>query len=80
MESQADCWGKCSFPKKSEFAQKVREACQLVCEVMALKDAKVLFQAVVDHEQKYKAAVNVSLQTLMVAYQNAPTKSLRLQY
>ena len=47
---------------------------------MALKDAKVLFQAVVDHEQKYKAAVNVSLQTLMVAYQNAPTKSLRLKY
>ena len=47
---------------------------------MALKDAKVLFQAVVDLEQKYKAAVNVSLQTLMVAYQNAPTKSLRLKY
>ena len=42
--------------------------------VMALRDGKALFQAVVDHEQKCKTAVDVGPQTLMVAYQNAPTK------
>ena len=79
MESQVDCWEKCSFPKKSEFVQKAGEACQLVCDVIALRDGKALFQAVVDHEEKCKTAFDVGLQTLMVAYQNAPTKSPRTQ-
>ena len=79
MESQVDCWEKCSFPKKSEFVKKAGEACQLVCDVMALRDGKALFQAVVDHEEKCKTAIDVGLQTLTVAYQNAPTKSLRTQ-
>ena len=79
MESQVDCWEKCSFPKKSEFVQKAWEACQLVCDVMALRDGKALFQAVVDHEEKCKTAIDVDLQTLTVAYQNAPTNSLRTQ-
>ena len=46
---------------------------------MALRDGKALFQAVVDHEEKCKTAIDVGLQTLMVAYQNAPTKSLKTQ-
>ena len=79
MESQVDCWEKCSFPKKSEFVQKAGEACQLVCDVIALRDGKALFQAVVDHGKKCKIAIDVGLQTLMVAYQKAPTKSLRTQ-
>ena len=29
-------WEKCPFPEKSEFVQKAREACQLVCDVMML--------------------------------------------
>ena len=74
-----DCWEKCFFPKKSEFVQKAREACQLVCDVMALRDGKALFQAVVDHEQKCETAVDVGLQTLMVACQNTPTQSLRTE-
>ena len=77
MESQVDCREKCSFPEKSEFVQKAGEACQLVCDVIALRDGKVLFQVVVDHEEKCKTAIDVGLQTLTVAYQNAPTKSLR---
>ena len=56
MESQVDCWEKCSFPKKPDFVQ-----------------------TVVDHEEKCKTAIDVGLQTLTVAYQNAPTKSLRTQ-
>ena len=79
MESQVDFWEKCSFVKKSEFVQKAGEACQLVCDVIALRDGKALFQAVVDHEEKCKTAIDVGLQTLMVAYQNAPTKSLKTQ-
>ena len=48
---------------------------------MALRDGKALFQAVVDHEQKCKTAIDIGLQTLIVAiaYQNAPTKSLKTQ-
>ena len=49
LESQVDFWEKCSFVKKSEFVQKAGEACQLVCDVIALRDGKALFQAVVDH-------------------------------
>ena len=79
LESQVDCWEKCSFTEKSEFVQKAGEACQLVCDVIAPRDGKALFQAVVDHEQKCKTAIDVGLQTLMVAYQNAPTKSLKTQ-
>ena len=59
--------------------QKAGEACQLLCDVRAPRDGKALFQAVVDHEQKCKTAIDVGLQTLMVAYQNAPTKSLKTQ-
>ena len=79
MESQVDCREKCSFPEKSKFVQKAEEACQLVCDLIALRDGKALFQAVVDHEEKCKTAIDVGLQTLTVAYQNAPTKSLRTQ-
>ena len=79
LESQVDCWEKCSFTEKSEFVQKAGEACQLVCDVIAPRDGKALFQAVVDHEEKCKTAIDVGLQTLMVAYQNAPTKSLKTQ-
>ena len=46
---------------------------------MALRDGKALFQAVVDHEQKCETAVDVGLQTLMVACQNTPTQSLRTE-
>ena len=34
LESQVDCWEKCSFPEKSGLVQKAGEACQLVCNVM----------------------------------------------
>ena len=79
MESQVDCWEKCSFPEKSEFFQIAEEAYQLVCDVMPPRDGKALFQAVVDHEQKCKTAIDIGLQTLIFAYQNAPTKSLKTQ-
>ena len=46
---------------------------------MPPRDGKALFQAVVDHEQKCKTAIDIGLQTLIVAYQNAPTKSLKTQ-
>ena len=79
LESQVDYWEKCSFPEKSGFVQKAREACQLVCDVMAPWDGEALFQAIVDHEQKCKTSIDVGLQTLTVAYLNAPTKSVKTQ-
>ena len=79
LESQVDCWEKCSFPEKSGFVRKAGEACQLVWDVMAPWDGEALLQAVVDHEQKCKTSIDVGLQTLTVAYQNAPTKSVKTQ-
>ena len=79
LEYQVDCCEKCSFPEKSGFVKKAGEACQLVCNVMAPWDGKALFLAVVDHEQKCKTSIDVGLQTLTVAYLNAPTKSVKTQ-
>ncbi|CAH3124571.1 unnamed protein product [Pocillopora meandrina] len=45
LESQVNCWEKCSFTEKSEFVRKAGEACQLVCDVIAPRDGKALFQA-----------------------------------
>ena len=61
LETQVDCRKKCSFPETSEFVKKAGEACQLVCDVMAPRDSKALFQAVVDHGQKCNTAVDVGL-------------------
>ena len=36
---------------ESEFVQKVREAYQRACDVMALRDGKALFQAVVGQQK-----------------------------
>ena len=79
LESQVDCWEKCSFPEKSGFAQKAGEACQLVWDVKAPWDGEALLKAVVDQKHKCKTSIDVGLQTLTVAYQNAPTKSVKTQ-
>ena len=80
LELQVDCWENCSFAEKSEFVENAEEACQLMCDVIAPSDGKKLFQAVVDRWQKCKAETDdVGLQALVVAYQNAPSKSLKTQ-
>ena len=80
LELQVDCCENCSFAEKSEFAENAEEACQLMCDVIAPSDGKKLFQAVVDRRQKCKAETDdVGLQALVVAYQDAPSKSLKTQ-
>ena len=66
---------KYPFPVISEFFQKAGEACQLVCDVMAPRDGKALFQAVLDHEQKCKTAFDVGLPALLIAFRKNPLKS-----
>ena len=56
----------------SEFVQKAGEACQLVCDVMALRDGKAFFQAVADNERKCKIAFYVGL------YGNTDSQPTRL--
>ena len=78
LGSQVYCWEKCSFAEKSAFTEKAGEAFQQMCDVIAPNDGKKLLQAVVDHQQKSKGVnVDVGLQALIVAYQNAPSKSLK---
>ena len=46
----------------------------MLCDIMVLRDGKALFQAVVEHEQKCKAAFDVGLHPLLVAHQKDPFK------
>ena len=69
--------GKMLLSLESEFVQKVREACQRACDVMALRDGKALFQAVVG-QQKCQEAFDVGLQTPLVAYQKDLFKILSI--
>lgn len=48
-----------------------------ICDVMAPRDGKALFRAVLDHRHKCEIAVDVGLKASLVANQNAPSKSLK---
>ena len=46
LEYQLESWEESSDFIKQSFSRKATQACQLVCEVMAPRDAEKLFKAV----------------------------------
>ena len=79
LQSQAACWENCSNSDRSAVIKKAEGACQLVCDVMAPNDGKELFQAIVEHHQNKRETGGAGIQALVIAYQKAPSKSLKTQ-
>ena len=50
-----------------------------MCDVIATNDGKQLFQAIVDQQQNKRETGDAGIQALVVAYQKAPSKSLKTQ-
>ena len=46
---------------------------------MAPNDGKKLFQAIVEHQQNKRETDGAGIQALVIAYQKAPSKSLKTQ-
>ena len=46
LQYQLESWDQCSDVEKEAFVHKAKEACQLVCDIIAPHDGEVLFQAV----------------------------------
>ena len=57
---------------------KAKEACQLVCDVIAPHDGEVLFQAV-QQKKNLGATTDAGLEALVAAYRKAPSKILKTQ-
>ena len=80
LESQVAFLENCCKAKRSAVGQKAEEACQLLfCDVIAPNDGKQLFQEIVSQHQSKSGTGDAGLQALVVAYQNAPSKSLKTQ-
>ena len=79
LDSQVDCWGKCSNAERVEAVQKADEVCQLMCDVIAPNDGEQLFQAVVNQHQNKAETSDAGVVALVAAYQNAPSKTLKTQ-
>ena len=77
--SQVACWEKCSNADRSTVTHKAEEACQLMCDVIAPNDGKQLFQAIIDQQQNKGETGGAGIQALVIAYQKAPSKSLKTQ-
>lgn len=59
---------------KAEAVDKADKACQLVCHAIAPNDGEALFQAVI---KRYEECTERGIDCLLVAYQNAPSKSFK---
>lgn len=70
-------WETCSSSQKAEAVSKAEKACQLVCDVIAPNNGEALFEAV----KKFRIEDNDErgLRSLLIAYQNAPSKPLKTQ-
>ena len=86
LESQVACWESCPKAERSAVIQKTKQVCQLMCDVIAPSDGEQLFQAVIDQHNNNTEIGGVGLQALVVAYQNhiiayqnAPSKSVKTQ-
>ncbi|KAL9954031.1 hypothetical protein ACROYT_G041519 [Oculina patagonica] len=78
LEYQLKSWDDCSDVEKKTFVYKAKEACQLVCDVIAPRDGEKLFEAV-QQQQNVSAASDTGLQALVAAYKRAPSKALKTQ-
>lgn len=79
LDSQVTFFENCSKAERSAVVQKAEQACQLMCDVIAPNDGKQLFQEIVNQHRSKSEAGDTGLQALVVAYQNAPSKSLKTQ-
>ena len=69
-------WGETTQSEKEACIEKASEACQVICEVIALNASEELFQAM--NSSSY-IHVSEELVGLMTAYKNATTRNLKLQ-
>ena len=79
LESQVACWESCPKAERSAVVQKTEQVCQLLCDVIAPNDGEQLFQAVIDQHNNKTEIGGVGLKALVVAYQNAPSRSVKTQ-
>ena len=78
LKSQLEHWEDCSEMEKQTYARTAKEACQLVCHVIAPRDGEKLFQ-VVQQQQNGGIARDTGLEALIAAYKKAPSKALKTQ-
>ena len=77
LDSQVDCWEKCSNAERVEAVQKADEVCQLMCDVIVPNDGEQLFHALVNQHQNKAETSDAGFVALVAAYQNAPSKTLK---
>lgn len=75
LKSQLEHWEDCSEMEKQIYARTAKEACQLLCHVIAPRDGEKLFQ-VVQQQQNGGIGWDTGLEALIAAYKKAPSKSL----
>ena len=69
-------WEETGKQERKVFVRKAKEACKIVCMAIAPEDGARLFKAVC---QDGNPDIEKELQTLLVAYKNAPTKEVKTQ-
>lgn len=78
LEYQLKSWDNCSDTEKAKFLNKAKEACQLVCDVIAPHNGEKLFQDV-QQQQNVGTTSDTGLEALVAAYRKAPSKALKTQ-
>ena len=78
LQYQLESWDQCSNVEKEASVYKAKEACQLVCDVIAPHDGEVLFQAV-QQKKNLGTTTDAGLEALVAAYRKAPSKILKTQ-
>ena len=78
LKSQLEHREDCSEMEKQTYARTAKEACQLVCHVIAPRDGKKLFQ-VVQQQQNGAIARDTGLEAVIAAYKKAPSKAPKTQ-
>ena len=78
LQYQLESWDQCSDVEKEAFVHKAKEACQLVCDVIAPHDGEVLFQAV-QQKKNLDATTDAGVEALVAAYRKEPSKILKTQ-
>lgn len=80
LEYQLESWEESSDFIKQTFSRKAKQACQLVCEVMAPRDGEKLFKAVQQQRSEFEGtASDPGIEALVSAYRKAPSKKLKTQ-
>ena len=81
LPSQLVSWEESSPAQRQFYIEKAVEDCMLVCNVIAPNDGKTLFHALLSPggEKDETAEADDLLKSLMTAYKNAKTKSIKTQ-